>query len=368
MIGTNFRPSKIVVDLNAITHNIEEIRKISTDSKISVAVKSNAYGHGIVKIAQHLEFIGVDMLLVSSADEALELRANNITIPILILSEIPNEAIKPCLENEISFTLYSEEFIDQIANIATVDYPANIHLKINTGMNRVGCEPAEALKLATYIEREPNLNLVAVYTHFATAEESDSTGFNKQNTLFENLLIDLEKVGINPPLIHSCNSAATIKYPEAKHSMVRVGLAAYGLYPKKDMEDSLDLQPALSLKSQISFIKSVKPHDKISYGWHYEFDKHTHVATLPIGYGDGVPRNLGMNGGSVLITGKRCPIVGMVTMDQLMVDIGDIEAHVGDEVTLIGGEISVDEWAEMMDTISWEILCSFSARLPRIYD
>ena len=368
MTTTNFRPSKIIVDLDAITHNVGEIKKHAHGSKLAIAVKSNAYGHGIVKVSKHLESIGVDMLLVSSADEALELRENNIQIPILILSEITNDAIAMCCKNNISFTAYTEEFINKLAKTATKENPASVHLKINTGMNRVGCEPHDVLKLASFVNQESSLNLDGVFTHFATAEDLDSFGFDKQNNLFESIINDLKEIGIDPPLIHSCNSAATIKYPQAQHSMVRVGLAAYGLYPKEGMEKILNLKPALKLISEIGFIKTVAPHEKISYGWHYEFDEFTHVGTIPIGYGDGVPRNLGINGGTVSIKGKRCKIVGVVTMDQLMVDIEGIDADVGEEVVLIGKDISVDEWAELANTISWEILCSFSARLPRIYD
>lgn len=364
----NFRPSKILVNLDAITSNIENINKLAGDSKISVAIKSNAYGHGLVRIAQHLQSIGVNMLLVSSADEALALRENDISIPVLILSEVETEAIKTCWENDISFTVYSEKFINEIVKIATSQKLAKVHLKINTGMNRVGCEAHDVLKLATIISNESNLFMEGVYTHYATAEDLDPSGFEKQNTLFEYLLSDLENIGIKPELVHSCNSAATIKYPKAIHNMVRVGLAAYGIYPKDGMEKKVKLTPALTLLSKISFIKPVQSHEKISYGWHYEFENNTQVATIPIGYGDGVPRNLGMRGGTVLIKGKRCKIVGVVTMDQMMVDVGGIDCAVGDEVTLIGEDISVNEWADITDTISWEILCSFSARLPRIYD
>ncbi|MBP9115500.1 MAG: alanine racemase [Acidimicrobiia bacterium] len=368
MIKTSFRPSKIVVDLKAITHNLKQFRNITGSSKISVAVKSNAYGHGIVIVAKHLEAIGVDMLLVSSAEEALELRENDISIPILILSEVPREAIEQCWQNNITFTVYTEEFIDQITMIATSQKPALVHLKINTGMNRVGCEPKDVLKLATLIKKKPNLILEGVFTHFATAENPDPSGFNKQNELFKVLIDKLKEIDIEPEIIHSCNSAATIKYLNAHHSMVRIGLGIYGIYPREDLADIVYLIPALSLISEISFIKPAKEDTEISYGWLHRFEKNTNVATIPIGYGDGVPRNLGINGGSVLISGVRCPIVGAVTMDQIMVDIGELKAKVGDKVTLIGGEIKVDEWADICNTISWEILCSFSARLPRIYD
>ena len=194
MIKTSFRPSKIVVDLKAITHNLKQFRNITGSSKISVAVKSNAYGHGIVIVAKHLEAIGVDMLLVSSAEEALELRENDISIPILILSEVPREAIEQCWQNNITFTVYTEEFIDQITMIATSQKPALVHLKINTGMNRVGCEPKDVLKLATLIKKKPNLILEGVFTHFATAENPDPSGFNKQNELFKVLIDKLKEI------------------------------------------------------------------------------------------------------------------------------------------------------------------------------
>lgn len=367
-VNTNFRPSEIHIDLNAITHNVEQLKKFSGDSKFSVAVKSNAYGHGLVRVSQHLQSIGVDMLLVATPDEALELRDNGIEIPIMVLSEVTAPAIKPCLERNITFTVYTPEFISNLEELASKDTPGKVHLKINTGMNRVGCEPYDVIKLAKQIQDSENLELEGVFTHFATADEDDETGFKTQSLLFEFILDDLENEGIVPEIIHSCNSAATIRYPNAKHNMVRVGLAVYGVYPKAGMEKVIDLKPALSLKSQVTFIKTVQPHQKISYGWKYEFAQKTDVATIPIGYGDGVPQKLGMNGGTVLINGQRCPIVGVVTMDQLMVDIGAIDTKLGDEVVLIGEDISVNEWAKMMNSISWEILCDFSARLPRIYD
>lgn len=368
MAKTGFRPTTINIDLDALSFNINNIKKLIGKTKLSIAVKSNAYGHGIIEISKHLETLGIDMLLVSSADEAIKLRNNDIALPILILSEVTKNAIAECVEHDISFTAYTQKFIEGIKVCSTDKKPAKLHLKVNTGMNRVGCEINDVIKLASNIEQSSNLVFEGIFTHFATADETDTHGFEKQNTLFDSVLKEISQFELSPKMIHACNSAATIKFPQAHHSMVRVGLSAYGIYPNVDMRELIDLKPILTLKSEISYIKNVEAHEKISYGWHHEFLNSTRVATIPIGYGDGVSRNLGMNGGSVLIAGKRCKILGAVTMDQLMVDIGDLNVQSGDEVILIGKEITVEEWANIADSITWEVLCSFSARLPRIYD
>lgn len=368
----HFRPSELTINLQNLEHNISHIRDLVRPARVSVAVKANAYGHGLIPIARHADQLGVDMICVATAEEALELRSAGIRVPILLLTEPPRDAIGPCYLNNITFTVYSIDTINTIAAFASKERRAHVHLKVDTGMNRVGCEPEEALTYARHISKYETLFLEGIYTHFATAEDTNHPGSSEQLHRFEIVLDEIEMAGLTPALIHAANSAAALRMPSSRFSMVRIGLAAYGIYPEPRLCDLADLRPIASLSSHIAYIKTIHAGESVSYGWRYTAEYETRLATIPLGYGDGVPRNLGLSGGSVLVYGIRCPIVGAVTMDQLMVDVGNLSVTVGDKVTLLGTEgnetISPTEWADLTGTIAYEIMCRLSERLYRQYD
>lgn len=367
-----YRSTVVSIDFAAIEHNFKEISNLVKPSKVAVVIKANAYGHGIVEIARRLSQIGTDMLCVATAEEALLLRRSDIVTPIMLLSEPPRDAIGPCYLNDITFTVYTIDTINTIAAFASKDHRAHVHLNVDTGMNRVGVGVKDALKMARHISKHETLIFEGIFTHFATADEPEHPGAAIQLEKFERVLDEIEMAGLTPQIIHAANSAAAIRIPSSRFSMVRVGLSAYGVYPEPRCSDIVDLKPALCLTSSISFLKTIQAGDAVSYGARFVAEKETRIATVPIGYGDGVPRNLGTSGGSVLIFGVRCPIVGSVTMDQLMVDVGTLSVSVGDKVTLLGTEgnvtISPTEWADLLGTISYEVLCRLGERLDRIYD
>lgn len=358
------RPSYVKVDLSAITHNYNTFRKHLGSAKLSVAVKANAYGHGIVRISKHLEELGVDMLLVSSVDEALQLRDAKIATDILVLSEPTIDAIDVSIENDLILSVYSKRFIEALIG---KDKQIRVHLKIDTGMNRVGCKSEELLLLAQKISKSKVI-FEGFFTHLATADEPKEHDFLIQMEKFEQSLALLKEANLVPKIVHVANSPATIKHKKYHYDMVRVGLSIYGLYPHEDMKQLINLKPALSVHTKIAFVKDVSRGEKISYGFRHEFDDDAKIATLPIGYGDGFRRNFGILDGRVMIDNSPCNIVGVITMDQTMVDVSRIEASPGDDVVIMGPGVDVDYWANLEKTVSYEVLCGLSARLERIYD
>lgn len=368
----NYRPTTLEFSLSSLEKNLREISSLVSPSKVAAVVKADAYGHGIIEIAKALENYGAEMLCVATAEEALQLRAENVSIPILLLSEPPRDAIGPCYQNDITFTVYTIDTINVIAAFATKDRPAHVHLKVDTGMNRVGIEVEDSLMFARHISKHDSLRFEGIFTHFASADEPTNPQTSKQLEKFEKVLDEIEMAGLTPSLIHAANSAAALRIPSSRFSMVRCGIAMYGVYPDPRARDIIELEQLVSLTSEISFIKTIQEGEAVSYGGRYVAKKPTRIATIPIGYGDGVPRNLGTSGGSVLVMGVRCPIAGRVTMDQTMIDIGNLSVNVGDKVTLLGTEgsttITPTEWADLTGTISYEILCNLNERLNRVYD
>ncbi len=367
-----FRPSVISVSSAALEHNVNAIRELVKPALLAVPIKANAYGHGILPIAQQLAQLDVDMLCVATAEEALLLRDNGITTSIFLLSEPPRDAIEPCYQADVTFTVYTADTIEALASISSPNKPAHVHLKVDTGMNRVGMEPQDTLDFIQRIIDHETLFFEGLYTHFATSEDAEHPLCATQLERFERVLEVVETAGLTPPLIHAANSGAALRIASTRFSMVRVGLSSYGVYPHPSYSDLIDLRLVLSLTTKISFVKNAYVGETISYGARYKVTKDTRIATLPLGYGDGVPRNLGLLGGSVIVEGMRCPVVGAVTMDQMMIDVGDLPVSVGDRVTLLGtdGDVTISpvEWADHLGTISYEILCALGERLPRSYD
>ncbi len=358
------------VDLSAIAHNIQETRKtLKPTTKICAVVKADAYGHGAVPVATAALAAGVNYLAVSMTQEALELRQAGIMAPILILGALTPEHEKALVDNDITQTVFELGAAQALSAAAIQENKiAKVHLAVDTGMNRIGCTPKEAGSLAKAIAALPHVELEGVFSHFACADEADKSYSKMQQARFQEALNNIEKEGIKIPLVHFDNSAGITELPQCQYNMVRQGITLYGWWPSKEVRQCLDLKPVMSLKAEIVFIKELPAGEKISYGGLYTTTGPTKIATLPLGYADGISRKLS-NRGYVSIGGYKAPIVGRVCMDQMMVDVTNVPgAAVGQEAIIFGGgEISLDTVAEWMETINYEVICLLSTRIPRKY-
>jgi alanine racemase len=362
------------VDLGAIRANVAALVDLAEPAALLAVVKANGYGHGAVPVARAVLAAGASWLGVARIEEGEQLRDAGIDAPIMLLSEPAPRVAARVVAAGLTAVVYTDAGVDALAK-AVADSgrgtPLDVHLKIDTGMHRVGCAPDDALALARAIAARDELELAGVCTHLAVADEPDNAYTREQLASFDAALHSLDAEGLRPPMAHAANSAGLL-VAGARYDLVRVGIACYGLPPAPAVEhDSVALRPALSLRARVTFVKSLPPGARVSYGLRSEVGASGRVATVPAGYADGVPRNLGLVGGEVLIRGRRCPIIGMVTMDQLMVDLGDVPADADDEVVLIGrqgdDEITATEWGERLGTISYEVVTGIGARVPRTY-
>jgi alanine racemase len=366
------RPTWAEIDLKAIEHNYKQVKKqVGKDIHIMVIVKANAYGHGTVEVSRVLEACGVDYLGVATTDEAVRIRDHGIKTPILVLGSVLPPEVAVAVEKDITLTLCGDEFIDAIRKETKNGARLKVHVKVDTGMGRVGVWHEHALDFIKKMTAEKGIMLEGVYTHFSSAGRDDFFTTH-QIEIFEKLLADIEKAWIKIPLKHAANSIATVDFKRSHLNLVRPGLVVYGMYPKHTFPKLIKLKPALSLKTKIVFIKDTPPGRSISYGRTYITQKHTVIATLPIGYADGYSRKLS-NRGEVLVHGQRAMVVGKVTMDQTMIDVGHIKGvKIGDEVVLIGkqgdDEIRAESLGRLAESIAYEVVCSISNRVPRIYD
>jgi alanine racemase len=358
------------VDLSAIAQNVKETKKtLKPGTKLCAVVKADAYGHGAVPVATAALAAGADYLAVSMTQEAIELREAGIMAPILILGALTPGHEKALVENNVTQAVFSLESAQALSAAAIQENKiAKVHLAVDTGMNRIGCRPSEAGELAAAIAALPHVNLEGVFSHFACADEADKTYSQMQKKRFVEALKNIEAKGIDIPIKHLDNSAGITEIPEAHYNMVRQGITLYGWWPSHEVKQCLNLKPVMTLKAEIVFIKDVPVGEKISYGGTFTTQRPTKLATLPLGYADGISRKLS-NRGYVSIRGLKAPIVGRVCMDQMMVDVTDIpEVAVGDEAIIFGGgEISLDTVAEWMETINYEVVCLLSTRIPRKY-
>jgi alanine racemase len=364
------------IDHDAIRHNVEVLRRAVAPSAVWAVVKADAYGHGAVDVARSALAAGAEGLCVALADEGVELRVAGIDAPILLLSEQPLAEVARIGEHRLTPTVYTREYIEALAALDMRRFDRggldglDVHLKVDTGMQRVGVAPEDAPTLAALvIQQAPRLRLAGVATHLASADATTDPATSDQLATFEAVLAALPANPVTP-VIHAANSAGALAHPAARYSFVRTGIAMYGISPGHGVDDLCrELRPAMSLRSRVSYLKRVAAGSRISYGLRHTFTRATTVATIPIGYADGVPRRLFETGGEVLVGGRRRPIVGVVTMDQLMVDVGDDPIAVGDEVVLLGeqgGErVSAEEWADRLGTIGYEIVCGVSRRIAR---
>lgn len=367
-----FRPARVEVDLAAVRSNIRRLVSDSAPAEVLAVVKADAYGHGAVPIASCALEAGATRLGVAIVEEGALLRDAGITAPILLLSEPPANVADAVVANALTSTVYTAGGIDALGRAARdAGEVIPVHLKVDTGMHRVGCTTQDALALAQRIAADSGLTLEGVFTHFATADEADSEFVETQLERFRTVLADLESAGINPVITHCANSAAALTRPSALFSMVRLGITIYGIAPSPELEPLNGLTQALSFTSEVTFVKRLSAGDRLSYGQRYELMSASTIATIPVGYADGVPRRLGEVGGEVLIAGKRFPIAGTITMDQLLVDVGDVDVSIGDEVVFLGKqgdqEITASEWAGRLNTIAYEIVCGIGPRVPREY-
>ncbi len=362
------RPSWVEIDLAAIAHNVRLLAGIAAPARLCAVVKADAYGHGDVPVAEAAVEAGAPMLAVALVEEAIRLREAGIEAPILLLSEPPDQSAAEVVAWDLIPTVYTSGFVKALSGVAK--RPLATHLKVDTGMHRVGAAVADARELVAAIEANRHLQLEGVWTHFAVAEE-DAVFTRRQLDTFNGFIETLRKAGVEVPLRHAANTAATLLYPEARLDMVRVGIGIYGQRPAPGLVPELDLRPAMRVVSHVSMVRHLPAGTRPSYGRRKALPVDAHVATVPVGYADGLPRALGAHGGDVLIRGKRHPLAGTVTMDQVVVDVGDDPVEVGDEVVLLGSqgteEVSADQWAEHLDTISYEVVCQIGPRLPRRY-
>lgn len=362
------------VNLHAVRHNIEEARKnIKSGTKIMAIVKANAYGHGAVPVSKAL-ISQVDAYGVAMIEEALELRDAGIDKTILILGYTGEEWYEELVKHCISQTIYTYDMAKKLSDVAVSHGKQTpIHIKIDTGMGRIGFAPTEeSVGIVEKISQLPGVFIEGIFTHFARADEKTIEAAKEPFARYMQFVQELEKKGIRIPVRHVSNSASIISFPEANLDMVRSGITTYGLYPSEDVpKEILKLQPAMSWKSKISYVKPIEPGTSVSYGGTFTAEKPMIVATVPVGYADGMKRDLSGKG-RVLVHGQYAQILGRVCMDQFMIDVTDISnVKMGDTVTIFGKDgdkcIPVEEIAELSHSFNYEFVCSISNRVPRKY-
>lgn len=369
------------ISLDSIIHNYNTIRNnISKNTKMCCVIKADAYGHGAVQLAKLYESLGADWFSVSNIDEALELRNNNIKLPILILGYTPVNYAKILSEYNISQTCHSIDYAKSLSDMAVLqNVTVKIHLKLDTGMSRIGlmCQDIERDKtnvnIAEQICKMPNLYPQGVFTHFAISDDPDGKSFTiQQFNAFTHTINELEKRGISFEIRHCSNSGAIIDYSQMHLDMVRAGIILYGLAPSEKLKNRLDLIPAMQLKSVVSQCKEIYEGTTVSYGRTFKAENTKKVVTIPIGYADGYIREIAEDG-YVSIHGKKAKILGRICMDQTIVDVTNIDnINTGDEVTIFGNGLAentptADDIAKWSNTINYEVVCLVSKRVPRVY-
>lgn len=394
------------IHLDNICHNVQwYMDHTGPDTKTMAVIKTDAYGHGAVRVAKALEDIGVDAFAVATVEEGVELRESGVTEPILVLGHVFPDMLAAAIEHELTLAIFNEGNAVMLSIVAgSLGRTAHIHLKVDTGMGRIGFQPGEegsperneVLNTIEGIFQLPNLSVDGIFTHFAKADWADKTFMKEQIARFKSFVSDLEARGLNLGVRHMCNSAAGMEKDDDFFDMVRVGITAYGLWPSDEVDvGKIDLRPGMSLVSHVSHVKTVGPGFPVGYGSTYVTTKpRTVIATIPVGYGDGYPRSLS-NKGEVLIAGRRAPIIGRVCMDQFMVDVTDISDALeaaedfpvtqGDEVVLLGSQswpeegrgfddiepvsdtITMEELSDLSGRFNYEFACDINKRVPRVY-
>ena len=374
MVAAAARRAWAEVDLGAVRHNASLLATLVAPAGLCAVVKAAGYGHGSVAVAKAALEGGATWLAVAIVEEGAILRKHDIEAPILLLSEPPAESMDEVVALRLTPTLYTERGVEAAAKaVASAGAPPlDVHVKVDTGMHRVGAGADEALAVVQAVADRPELSFGGLWTHFAVADEPGNPFTDLQCSRFDEVVARLP---VRPALVHACNSAGALSHPGARHDMVRCGIALYGVAPSPALAavQPVDgLRPALTLRARVSYVRRVPAGEAVSYGLRRPLERAARVATVPVGYADGVPWRLGVEGGEVLIGGRRRPLAGSVTMDQIMVDCGD-DAGVlpGDEVVLIGRQgreqITAWDWATKVGTIAYEVLCGIGPRVPKLY-
>lgn len=355
------RPTYAEIDLGAIQANVAAFSELIAPSRVCVVVKADGYGHGDVPVAEAALAAGAEWLAVALVEEGVRLREGGIEGPVLVLSEPDPDSYPDLARWSLTPTVYSLRGVEMLA--ATGDRH-QVHVKVDTGMHRVGVLPRLLHDLLAALAKHPNLEMAALWTHFPVADEDP--GFTRRQIEIFEEAVDRHR----PPMVHVANTAAAVLFPEARRDMCRIGLGSYGLHPCPETRDHIGLRPAMTVTSRVSHVQRLHAGSRPSYGRIRRLEQDATVATVPIGYADGFPRGLSGEG-RVLIRGRRHPLAGMVTMDQIVVDVGDDEVEVGDEVVLLGSqdEVTVDahEWASILGTISYEVVTRIGPRVARRY-
>ncbi|MFB2773233.1 alanine racemase [Pelatocladus sp. BLCC-F211] len=365
----------VEIDLMALSHNVQQLRQfLSPHTQLMAVVKADAYGHGAITVAQTALQSGASWLGVATVPEGIQLREAGIKAPILILGATHTpEQIYAIAHWGLQPTLCSPKQALVFSNILEAinhSSPIPVHIKLDTGMSRLGTNWQQACEFVQLVQNLPHLKIASVYSHLATADSPDPTVMQLQHRRFQEAIAQIKALGIKPPCLHLANSAATLSDRQLHYNMVRAGLLIYGLYPATHLRSQIDLKPVLQLRARVTQVKTIAAGTGVSYSHQFIAKQEMRIAVVGIGYADGVPRNLS-NKMQVLIRGQRVQQIGTITMDQLMLDISALpDIQEGEVVTLLGQDgkqqISADDWANQLNTISWEILCGFKHRLPRL--
>lgn len=367
------RPAWAEIDLDAVGHNARELKRhIGRRASLLVVVKANAYGHGAVQVARTVLENGASWLGVARVDEGIQLRRAGLVCPILVLGYASPGEAEQIVEHRLTPTVNTRQLALAISSASLARGTTTpVHVKVDTGLTRFGLLPGEAVDFVKSVVSLPGLDFEGLYTHFASADDPDKEYTLRQLAVLKGTSQALSAAGVSAKLHHAANSAATLDLPETHLDMVRCGIAVYGLYPSDSVSRDVELRPVMTLKSRVGRLREVPAGTSVSYGRTYRTSEPTRLALVPIGYADGVSRALS-NRGNVLIRGKRVPIVGRVCMDNCVVNVQSLpEVRHDEEVVILGRqggeEISADEIAAMLGTISYEVTCGVSARVPRVY-
>lgn len=362
------------INLDNLAHNMREVKRVTnTNTKITAVIKADGYGHGAIDIAETLLENGADRFAVATLSEAIQLKKHFPNIETMVLGYTPEILAEDIIKHNIIQTIYDYEQAKMFSKTAILlNTKMKVHIKLDTGMNRLGLQCSEeTIKTILKINELNGLIIEGIFTHFATADEKCKKYTEGQVKKFINIINTLQYKGLNIPIKHVSNSAGIIDLPEFNFDMVRAGIMLYGLYPSKEVNhENVKLKEVMCLKAKISFVKTLDKNSGVSYGLKYKCDKKTFVGTLPIGYADGYTRMLSGKA-NVLVKGKKVPVIGNICMDQCIIDITDIDVKIGDEVILFGGNnpngITIDSIADSLQTINYEIVCMVSKRVPRVY-
>lgn len=365
------RPTRVEVDLKKLSENFRKVKKYAAPAKVMPILKANAYGHGLLRIAQLFEELNADYLGVAVVEEGILLREKGINIPILVLGGVWGNQVPLFLKHNLTITASSIDKLNQIDDTARgMKIKAKVHLKIDTGMERIGVHYYNAENFLDAAYKCKNINVEGIYSHFANSDASDLTYAKLQLERFEEVLSFFEKQSIETPIRHFANSGAILQLPEANFDMVRPGIMLYGVYPTKEVQRTIEIESVLTWKSLVIYFKVIKPGHPVGYDSTFTTDHNIRAVTIPLGYGDGYLRCMSHKA-EVLIRGKRYPVIGTISMDQIVANIENESAYNGDEVILLGNDgkssISCEELADWAGTNPYEILTNINTRVPRIY-